>query len=282
MLGIYIITGGQALKTICYRVSYSPVVTLKILDRKLGEIARRVRESFYSSGFYEVFPASFIKSNDTEGFRFIHRNEVFVLEPDITLRLMEKQFPPDSSIFYVSQQSDRNLAESLKTGGEIIGGDSLGSTVKILKTIIKILDGLGLGNYSIDMGVSSIFDKYKSSSHWTDIKKALKSRDFQALNKIDSEDRSEIIKIMGTRTRNSGIEILDQILESVNDPRVIIDLGTVRQPDYYNGPVFEIYNSIGFIGGGGSYSIRGINACGFTMDLMAVYRMYTENMEAGK
>ncbi|WMT51130.1 MAG: ATP phosphoribosyltransferase regulatory subunit [Ferroplasma sp.] len=255
---------------------------MKILDRKLGEIARRVRESFYDSAFYEVFPASYIRSNNIAGFRFIYRNEVFVLEPDITLRLMEKQFPPGSNIFYVSVQSDRNLAESLKTGGEIIGGDPTDITIKILKTAIKILDGLGLSSYSIDMGISGIFDKYKSSSQWAEIKKALRSRDFQALNKINSDDRSEIIKIMGTRTRSSRIETLDAILAAVNDSRVIIDLGTVRQPDYYNGPVFEIYNGNEFIGGGGNYSIHGINACGFTMDLMSIYRMYNENMEAEK
>lgn len=255
------------------------MVILKILDRKLSEVARKVRESFYNSGFYEIFPDSFIKSADIDGFKFIHRNDVFVLEPDITMRLMKRHFYVNSSIFYISQQSDSNLVESLKTGGEIIGGDSIKSTAQILTTAMKVLDGLGLNSYSIDMGISGIFDKYKSSRHWTEIKRALKDRDFQALIRIDENERNEIIKIMGTRTRNSGIETLDKILEAVNDPRLIIDLGTVRQPDYYNGPVFEIYGNNGFLGGGGSYRINGINACGFTMDLMAIYRMYAENLE---
>ena len=255
------------------------MVILKILDRKLSDVARRVRESFYNSGFYEVFPDSFVKSADIDGFRFIHRNEVFILEPDITRRLMKRHFDVDSSIFYISPQSDSNLVESLKIGGEIIGGDSIKSTIKILKTAMKVLDDLGLYGYSIDIGISGIFDKYKSSRHWPQIKMVLKDRDFQALNRLDIDEKFEILKIMETRTRNSGIETLDRILEAVNDPRLIIDLGTVRQPDYYNGPVFEIYSDNGFLGGGGSYPIHGINACGFTMDLVAIYRMYTENME---
>ena len=255
------------------------MIILKIPDRKLSEVARNVRESFYSSGFYEVFPGSFIKSNDMDGFRFIYRNDVFVLESDITLRLMDRYFDADSHIFYISQQTDKNLVESLKTGGEIIGGDSMESTIRILKTAMKILDNLGLYGYSIDIGISGIFDKYKSAGHWSQIKRALKDRDFQALNRLDITEKYEIIKIMETRTRNSGIEILDRILKAVEDSRLIIDLGTVRQPDYYNGPVFEIYGDNGFLGGGGSYSIRGINACGFTMDLMAIYRMYAENLE---
>lgn len=272
--------GGQALQKTCYSVPYPPVIILKILDRKLSDVARRVRESFYNSGFYEVFPDSFVKSANIDGFRFIYRNEVFVLEPDITRRLMNRHFDADSSIFYISPQSDSNLVESLRTGGEIIGGDSIKSTVKILKTAMKVLDDLGLYGYRIDMGISGIFDKYKSSRHWAEIKMALKDRDFHSLIRIDENEGNEIIKIMSTRTRNSGIETLDRILEAVNDQRLIIDLGTVRQPDYYNGPIFEIYGDNGFLGGGGNYGIHGINACGFTMDLMAIYRMYAEDMEA--
>ncbi len=258
------------------------MVTLKTLERKLSEVARKVRESFYSSGFYEVFPASFLKSEDIDGFKFLYRNEVYVLEPDITVRLMDRQIQHNSSIFYISQQTDRNLMESLKAGGEIIGGDSMAGSIKILKTVIKVLDDLGLPDFKIDIGLSGIFNMYSDSKHWSEIKKAVKNRDYSVLDKIGTKEKDEIIKTMGTRTRYSGIKILDSIIEELDDPRIIIDLGTVRQPDYYNGPIFEIYGDSGFLGGGGNYRIQNTDACGFALDLAAVYRMYIKNTEVEK
>jgi ATP phosphoribosyltransferase regulatory subunit len=258
------------------------VITLRILDKKLSEAVRTIRECFYSSGFYEVFPQSFIKSKEVDGLRFIYRNDIYVLEPDITLRLMDRQIQQDSSIFYISQQTDRNLIESLKAGGEIIGGDPMAGSIKILKTAIKILDDLGLPDFKIDIGLSGIFNRYSGSKHWPEIKKAIKSRDYSALDNMENKEKGEIIKTMDTRTKSSGIKILDSLIEELDDPRIIIDLGTVRQPDYYNGPIFEIYGDSGFIGGGGNYRIQNTDACGFALDITALYRMYIKNMEVEK
>ena len=71
-------------------VLYSDVVILRIVDRKLSEIAYSIRKSFHDSGYTEIFPPAFLKSDKVDGFRFIYRNKIFVLEPDITLRLMNR------------------------------------------------------------------------------------------------------------------------------------------------------------------------------------------------
>ncbi|EQB74586.1 MAG: hypothetical protein AMDU4_FER2C00003G0031 [Ferroplasma sp. Type II] len=259
---------------VCHPVLYSAVVILRMVDRKLSEIAYSIRESFHDSGYTEIFPPAFLKSDKVDGFRFIYRNKIFVLEPDITLRLMNRHITENSKIYYISQQSDEYLNESLKAGSEIMGGDEDETNIEILRMAIKILDNLGIKNYNIDISLTGIFDSYVRKKDGQHLIRAVKSRNYPQIQDMEIDDKDKLLQIMDTRTRKSGIDKLDSIIERIDDPRIIIDLGTVRQPEYYNGLIFEIYGKQEFLGGGGNYIMKNLRGCGFSLDLQALSKLY--------
>jgi ATP phosphoribosyltransferase regulatory subunit HisZ len=222
----------------------------------------------------EVFPSGFAKSDKISGFRFIYRNGIYVLEPDITLRLMNNRIPDNSRIFYIAQQSDEYLGESLKAGAEIIGGKENEANMEILRTAIKILDNMGIVKYNIDISLSGIFDTYRKEKDGQQLIRAVKNRNYPQIQNMDLDGKDRLLQILNTRSRKSGIDKLDNIISGINDSRVLIDLGTVRQPDYYNGLIFEIYGMREFLGGGGNYRMHNLNGCGFSLDLQAIYKLY--------
>lgn len=243
-------------------------------DQKLSDIAYSIRKSCHDSGYSEIFPPAYVKSGRIDGFRFIFRNDVYVLEPDITLRLMNSRFPGNSRVYYISQQADEFLGESLKAGLEIIGSVPGEANIEILKMAIKILDNLGIRDYNIDISITDVFDPYRKKKDGDIILNAVKNRNYPQLQNMEIDGMDKLFQIMDTRTRKSGIPELDSILEEINDPRVIIDLGTVRQPEYYRGLIFEIYGRHEFLGGGGNYVIKKMNGCGFSLDLQALSKLY--------
>jgi ATP phosphoribosyltransferase regulatory subunit len=239
-----------------------------MMDRKLSDIAYSIRESCHATGYTEIFPPSCVRSAKIGGFKFIYRNNVYVLEPDITLRLMKNNINGISRIYYIAPQMDESLNESIKAGLEIIGANEEESNLEIIEMALKILDKLGIKDYNIDISLAGIFNSYKEEN--PELIDAVRNRNYQQINSTEIENREKLLKIMDTRGRRSGIEKLDRITENIKDSRVIIDPGTVRQPEYYNGLIFEIYGRHGFLGGGGNYKINNMNGCGFSLDLKAL------------
>ncbi|WP_337860560.1 ATP phosphoribosyltransferase regulatory subunit [Ferroplasma sp.] len=244
---------------------------MKAVDWKLSELAYRIRESSRDAGYIEIFPPSYVKSDKVKGFRFIFRNNVYVFEPDITTRLINR-IKENARIYYISQQIDEFLNESIEAGLEIIGGDENETNVEIIEMAIKILDALGLKDYNIDISLAGIFNSYRDQGN-TELINAVRNRNYQQIEDMEIKNREKLLEIMETRTRKSGIKKLDDIIERINDPRVIIDLGTVRQPEYYDGLIFEIYSNQGFLGGGGNYKTGNMNGCGFSLDLRALSKL---------
>ncbi len=255
------------------------MIILKIIDRKLSEITVSMRSIFERAGFIETFPPVFIKSNDINGFRFLFENSVYVLEPDITESLLDEKFKDSPKIYYIARQADIYLRETLKFGAEYLLNDKFESSIQILKLIIKTLDNLGISDFNIDISTTDVFQKYKSYDNGKKIMHAISTRNYYELDNlnIDNSEKEKILKIMNTRSGKSGIEFLDKIVEAVDDSRIVTDPGTVRQQEYYSGLIFEIYGKNGFIGGGGNYKIRNRNACGFSINLETIYKLYREN-----
>ncbi|MEM0139208.1 MAG: ATP phosphoribosyltransferase regulatory subunit [Ferroplasma sp.] len=251
---------------------------MKIINRKLSEITKVIRNTFEENDFIEVFPPAFVKSSSINGFKFLYNNELYVLEPDITERFLAEKFRDNPKIYYITRDCNDSLNESLKAGAEYIIDDEINSNIEILKLIINILDNLGINRFNIDISLSNIFNKFKKLENGSGIISAMSSRNYLEVDNLDisNSTRNEIANIMNKRTYKSGIEKLDVIIEKINDERVIIDLGTVRQPAYYNGLIFEIYGTHEFIGGGGNYKIRNRNACGFSLNMEILYKLCEE------
>ncbi len=243
-------------------------------DRKLSDIAYSIRKTCHDSGYTEIFPQAYVKSEKMDGFKFIYRNAVYILQPDITLRLMNSHIKENSRIYYISQQTGEFLDESLKAGLEIIGRNTLEANIEILEMAIKILDNLEIKDYNIDISLTDVFDPYRKRKDGERILNAVKNRNYPQLQNMDIDSKEKLLRIMDTRTDKSGIVELDSILNSIKDPRVIIDLGTVRQPEYYSGLIFEIYGKHEFLGGGGNYVIKNLRGCGFSLDLQAIWKLY--------
>lgn len=244
---------------------------------KLSDIAYSIRKSCHDSGYIELFPQTYVKSDKIDGFKFIYKNSVYVMQPDITTRLMNSNMKENSRIYYISQQINEFLDESLKAGLEIIGGNEEKTNIEILTMVIKILDNLGINDYNIDLSLTDIFDPYRKKKESDRIINAVRTRNYPALQNMEIEGKDKLFQIMDTRARNSGIDQLDSIVEKINDPRVIIDLGTVRQPEYYQGLIFEIYGKYGFLGGGGNYIIKNVRGCGFSVDLYSILKLYNNS-----
>jgi hypothetical protein len=106
---------------------------------KLSDIAYSIGKSCHDSGYIELFPQTYVKSDKIDGFKFIYKNSVYVMQPDITTRLMNSNMKENSRIYYISQQINEFLDESLKAGLEIIGGNEEKTNIEILTMVIKSL-----------------------------------------------------------------------------------------------------------------------------------------------
>ncbi len=259
------------------------MVILKVIDPLLSEISRTIRRVFDDYNYIEVFPP-IINSGKLNGLKLLYNNNIYTVDPDITMRLLDmnkKYFINNPRIYYISGSVDEYLNETLKAGLELINSDEFSSNIEIIKTAMKALEELSVSDYNIDISLSYLYKKYIKNKKYSKIMEYIKKMDYNGIEKMDIDNKNEIINLMNTRTDKSNIEFLDKIVKTINDNRINIDFGTVRYFNYYDGLIFEIYNSNGFIAGGGNYKIKNMNACGFSFNVNNIYNAVKGNLTGG-
>jgi len=187
--------------------------------------------------------------------------------------------------------------EFCQAGVELIGINNSKSDAEVIALAIECLKNSGLKKFFIDIGHINFFNGVMQSikveeERKQEIKKAILNKDFVLLEKILSfsnikdKEKEFILKMPTLRGREEVLEeaekminnklslfALKEIKEVYNllrdyglEEYILIDLGIIRDFDYYTGIIFEGYTDyLGFpVCGGGRYD----NLCSkFSRDL---------------
>jgi len=176
--------------------------------------------------------------------------------------------------------------EFCQAGVELIGVNNKEADAEVIALVVECLKNSGLKNFFIDIGHINFFNGIMQSikaeeKRKLEIKEAILNKDFVLLEKIlsfeDIKDREKelILKMPTLRGREEVLEeaekminnklslsALKEIKKVYNllrdyglEEYVLIDLGIIRDFDYYTGIIFEGYTDyLGFpICGGGRY-----------------------------
>ena len=164
--------------------------------------------------------------------------------------------------------------EAQQTGAELIGAPGAAAHAEVIAMAVRCLDAVGLRGYQVDVGHSEFF---LGLLHGLDvapdaraaIRQALASRDLVALERaldgtrLQSAEQDLLLRFPALR---GGIDILDAAGALVTNPRseralaelrqvaellrvhgvaapVSLDLGAIRDFDYYTGVTFEAFGS---------------------------------------
>jgi ATP phosphoribosyltransferase regulatory subunit len=280
--------------------------------RELRAITDAMREVFVRSGYGEVWTPAIEYEAEVRmaGERGVYRladdhGSALMLRSDLTVpiaRVASTRYadvePPlrFCSFAHVYRQVKPHrgqMREFLQAGCELIGAPAPEGTVEVLRVLCAALDATGLRDYRIGLGDAALYpqlcDEYRVAP---DVRArlvdALLARDFVALAQAADGLDGRLVEVP---QRRGGLEILDDlgapggrlraVYEALGDvsDRVILDLGLIRDLDYYTGAVFEVYDPAEGtpLGGGGRYDDllgrfgRGLPAVGFAVGLDAVH-----------
>ncbi|MEW6020349.1 MAG: ATP phosphoribosyltransferase regulatory subunit [Pseudomonadota bacterium] len=206
-------------------------------------------------------------------------------------------------------------SEFYQAGLELIGEDSPGVDAEVIAIACQALAASGLRDYSLVLGEASFFrallDELRVGEEGREaIFSSMAARDMVELRRavdglgLSGEDSAKILDVVSLRggsevlTAASDLvsgEAMDAALKRLTRtyylvsrygfaPRVLFDLGILRNFDYYTGIVFEVLSGeIGFpIGGGGRYDRllgrfgRDLPAVGFAVGLDRLHIAVTE------
>jgi ATP phosphoribosyltransferase regulatory subunit len=176
--------------------------------------------------------------------------------------------------------------ESMQAGCELIGHPGLAADAECIAVAAAALDRAGIPGVQIDVGhadfVPSLLDSANLDAEARErVSAALRRRDLVAVEDAlrgTAAGDAERELLLAFPTLRGGREILDTAGKRLTDPRphrvladlaelwevldrhgitgsVHLDLGAVRDWDYYTGPTFELFSAdLGFpLGAGGRY-----------------------------
>lgn len=230
-------------------------------------------------------------------------------------RLVAQRLDPESEpyrLYYVAnvfreEPAHKGQAREFSQAGiELVGAGGPVADAEVIAVLVESLVKSGLKKFQIGLGHTGFFrailkslEINRQERRW--LETAVSERDLVATRNfldrlaITSKDKKALLKII---SRRGGTEILDAAESLYPDPkfkdiiaglrttisclndlelenRLIIDLGIIRDFDYYTGMIFEVYcPELGFpLGGGGRYDNllsefgRRSPAAGFALDL---------------
>ena len=165
-----------------------------------------------------------------------------------------------------------NRRETHQAGAELIGAAGPVADSEVIALAVRCLDAAGLGRYQVDVGHSEFFHGLLAGLRLdpeveTGVKRALAARDFVALEELlsatplRSAERElllrfpalrggpEILEAAGGLVANRRSEVALEELARVHEllgahglgEVVNLDLGAIRDFDYYTGVIFEAY-----------------------------------------
>ncbi|MFA4641061.1 ATP phosphoribosyltransferase regulatory subunit [Pyrococcus kukulkanii] len=246
---------------------------------RLAEIGNKLRLIFELWGYREViFPSIEEYSQEIrKGTKFAYDNEFYLINPDVTSRIIKNFDDGKAKLFYVAEVLNGGVKGEWQAGVEYIGGDPDAMILEVLSVIVTSLESLGIQKFYIDLGSIEVW-KNSSGEHWEKVKEALIRRNFERIESlpIPQDKKDELWRLFNFRGRESGYERLDRLIKALGDERVFIDFATVRPLPYYTDVIFEVYSpSLGKpIGGGGEYEVKGKTGVGFVFYLDRLAKLY--------
>jgi len=192
-----------------------------------------------------------------------------------------------ANVFRVQKEGSGRLHEFYQAGGEILGIPTVGADAEIIALAIACLDQLGITQYKVGIGqvafLRSILDDANLTREESEaIMQCLQERNLVRLErtlratKLSGKEQNFLWEVL-TKNGNGGFEVvlsnLTQVGEKAREEllqveelfralaaygvkdKIYLDLGIVRNLDYYTGVIFEIYGpGLGHpVGGGGRY-----------------------------
>ena len=191
-----------------------------------------------------------------------------------------------SNVFRYDNLKTGNRKELTQAGVELIGIKSKEADAEVIALAAECLKNSGLKNFFIDIGHINFFNGIMESikvkeEKKQEIKKAILNKNFVMLEKIlsieDIKDKEkefilkmptlrgkeevlkEAEKIINNRLSASALKEIKEVYNLLRDygleEYILIDLGIIRDFDYYTGIIFEGYTDyLGFpVCGGGRY-----------------------------
>ncbi len=243
-----------------------------------------------AKGAGSIMKKEMIKFFDREGNIIALRPEMTTPMARVASTKMQNE-PKPLRFYYIGNvfrydDKVKNQREFCQAGVELIGINSSKSDAEVIALAVECLKKSGLKKFFIDIGHINFFNGVMESikvkeERKQEIKKTILNKDFVLLEKLLSlegiEDREKdfILKIP---TLRGGEEVLEEVEKMIDnklslsalkeikevysllrdyglEEYVLIDLGIIRNFDYYTGIIFEGYTDyLGFpICGGGRY-----------------------------
>ena len=241
-------------------------------------------------GAGSIMKKEMIKFFDREGNIIALRPEMTTPLARVTSTKMQQE-PKPSRLYYIGnvfRYDDKvgNQREFCQAGVELIGVNSKEADAEVIALAVECLKNSGLKKFFIDIGHINFFNGIMQSikvkeERKQEIKEAILNKDFVLLEKIlsfsDIKDKEKefVLKMPTLRGRGEVLEeaekmisnrlsesALKEIKEVYNllrnyglEEYILIDLGIIRDFDYYTGIIFEGYTDyLGFpVCGGGRY-----------------------------
>jgi len=232
-----------------------------------------------------------IKFFDREGNIIALRPEMTTPLARVTSTKMQQELKPlrfyyMGNVFRYDDFKMGGQREFCQAGVELIGVNSKEADAEVIALTVECLKNSGLKKFFIDIGHINFFNGIMQSikaeeKRKSEIKEAISNKDFVLLEKIlsfsDIKDREKefILKMPSLRGKEEVLEEAEKMiynrlsLSALKEIRkvynllrdygleeyVLIDLGIIRDFDYYTGIIFEGYTeNLGFpICGGGRY-----------------------------
>ncbi len=235
-------------------------------------------------------------------------------------RMLASAATNEARIFYIANcirfQEMRSISqrEFWQAGAELIGGAEAESDAEAIALALRSLETMGIKDAYVDIGNVGLFRELAKGLGVKDLdglRRAMESRSLTGLKGSVREGKaltvfSSLIKKRG------GIELVEDAAKGMGSTgkyldyftslferleaynlrgRVNIDLTTLREMEYYNGTVFDIYvGGVGVpVGGGGRYDammeefgMGGAKATGFAISIdLCVRALDSKSIEYG-
>jgi len=243
-----------------------------------------------AKGAGSIMKKEMIKFFDREGNIIAFRPEMTTSIARVASTKMQLELKP-SRLYYIGnvfRYGDKvgNQREFCQAGVELIGINSKEADAEIIALAVESLKNSGLREFFIDIGHINLFNGIMQSikveeKRKQEIKNAILNKDFVLLEKIlsfeeikDKEKEfilriptlrggKEILieaeKMIKNKLSLSALKEIEEVYNLLRDygleKYILIDLGIIRNYDYYTGIIFEGYTDyLGFpVCGGGRY-----------------------------
>ncbi len=244
-----------------------------------------------AKGAGSIMKKEMIKFFDREGNIIALRPEMTTPIARVASTKMQQEHKPlrfyyISNVFRYDDLKTGNRKEFNQAGVELIGVNSKEADAEVIALTVECLKNSGLKNFFIDIGHIDFFNGIMESikikeERKQEIKRAILNKNFVLLEKIlsfsDIKDREKelILKMPTLRGREEVLEEADKMINNKLslsalkeikkvynllrdyglEEHILIDLGIIRDFDYYTGIIFEGYTDyLGFpVCGGGRY-----------------------------